>query len=68
MQATSRAFQFQSPQPESDYLLSNAEIWITYRGENLIRLSQEYRPVSPVTCSVSGTTFVIGCASGHVLF
>lgn len=50
------------------YRVSQDGTWITWNGENLLWLPSEYRPVSRQNWAACGTTLVIGCASGRVLF
>jgi hypothetical protein len=45
------------------YGLNSDGTWITYRGENLLWLPPEYRPMSS---AISGTAVAIGCYSGRV--
>ncbi len=46
------------------YSVSSDNVWITYRGENLLWLPPEYRPTR---FAVSGTSLALGCSSGNVL-
>ncbi|KAK0719401.1 WD40-repeat-containing domain protein, partial [Lasiosphaeris hirsuta] len=53
-----------SPPRPTAYDLKADGIWITYKGENLMRLPQEYHASSH---TVSGTAVAVGCRSGRVL-
>ena len=48
----------------ASYSVSSDNVWITYRGENLLWLPPEYRPTR---FAVSGTSVALGCSSGNVL-
>lgn len=49
------------------YGLNNNSTWITYGGEDLLRLPSEHRPVSLSSFAIFATTVAIGCSSGRVL-
>jgi WD40 repeat protein len=53
-----------SPSPQHiGYGLNGNCTWITYRGENLLWLPPEYRPIESAS---SGTAVAMGCSSGRV--
>jgi WD40 repeat protein len=45
------------------YGISADNLWITYKGDNLIWLPPDYRPLSS---RIAGSTIAIGCSSGRV--
>ncbi|KAJ5372779.1 hypothetical protein N7517_004785 [Penicillium concentricum] len=58
------------PQPEQGvYGSNNDRTWITFGGENILRIPSEYQPrCLSFFAKHETTTVAIGCSTGHVLF
>ncbi|KAK3356855.1 WD40-repeat-containing domain protein [Lasiosphaeria hispida] len=56
-----------SPEWPHDYALSADRCWITDRGQNVLWLPREYRPLSVAVDDIN-KRICIGCRSGRVLF